>query len=44
MKMILAAAAFATLAGGLAAAADAHPHHRNCKWVFQHHHKVRKCW
>ena len=45
MKLIMTAVAFATLASGFAAAADARPpHHRTCKWVQHHHHKVRKCW
>jgi hypothetical protein len=44
MKLIVTAVAFATLAGGFAAAADARPHHPVCKWVIQHHHKVKKCF
>jgi hypothetical protein len=44
MKLIITAVAFATLASGFAAAADARPHHRTCKWVYRHHHKVKKCW
>jgi len=44
MKLIMATVAFATLTVGVAASADARPHHRQCKTVWQHHHKVRRCW
>ncbi|MDB5736444.1 MAG: hypothetical protein JWO65_112 [Sphingomonas bacterium] len=47
MKLILAATAFATLSIGIVSAADARPpmhHHKQCKWVMQHHHKVKRCW
>jgi hypothetical protein len=44
MKLIVAAAAFATLIGGVASSANAHPHHRQCKWVMEHHHRVKHCW
>lgn len=43
MKLITTAVAFATLAVGLASAANAYPHHGHCHWVMEHHHRMKRC-
>jgi hypothetical protein len=44
MKTLRIATACALLASfGLAAAAQAHPHHRICHTSWVHHHKVTRC-
>jgi hypothetical protein len=46
MKIAYIVAACSLLAStALATAANAVPvHHKQCKMVMQHHHKVRHCW
>jgi hypothetical protein len=45
MKIAYIVAACSLLAStALATAANAAPHHKQCKWVMEHHHKVRHCW